>query len=63
VVGTMRGGLGLRHLPADTHLIDWLTAKGIAVDVVTDHDPYSDSSAHSRATGADSATSRENPAI
>jgi N,N-dimethylformamidase beta subunit-like protein len=29
---------GLRHFPADTHLIDWLTAKGIAVDVVTDHD-------------------------
>ena len=31
-------GSGLRHFPADTHLIDWLTAKGIAVDVVTDHD-------------------------
>jgi N,N-dimethylformamidase len=31
-------GSGLRHFPADTHLIDWLTAKGIAFDVVTDHD-------------------------
>ena len=31
-------GSGLRHFPADTHLIDWLTAKGIAVDMVTDHD-------------------------
>jgi N,N-dimethylformamidase len=29
-------GSGLRHFPADTHLIDWLTAKGIAVDVVTE---------------------------
>lgn len=33
-----RRGSGLRHFPADTHLIDWLTAKGIAFDVVTDHD-------------------------
>jgi N,N-dimethylformamidase len=31
-------GSGLRHFPADTHLIDWLTVKGIAFDVVTDHD-------------------------
>jgi len=31
-------GSGLRHFPADTHLIDWLTAKGIPFDVITDHD-------------------------
>jgi N,N-dimethylformamidase beta subunit-like, C-terminal len=31
-------GSGVRHFPADTHLIDWLTLKGIAFDVVTDHD-------------------------
>ena len=33
-----RRGSGLRHFPADTHLLDWLTAKGIGFDVVTDHD-------------------------
>ena len=33
-----RRGSGLRHFSADTHLIDWLAVKGIAVDVVTDHD-------------------------
>jgi N,N-dimethylformamidase len=33
-----RRGSGLRHFPADTHLFDWLTAKGIGFDVVTDHD-------------------------
>jgi N,N-dimethylformamidase len=31
-------GSGLRHFPADTHLVDWLTVKGIEFDVVTDHD-------------------------
>lgn len=31
-------GSGLRHFPADTHLLDWFAAKGIAYDVVTDHD-------------------------
>jgi N,N-dimethylformamidase len=31
-------GSGLRHFPADTHLIDWLMAKDIAFDVVTDED-------------------------
>ncbi len=31
-------GSGLRHFPADTHLVDWLTQKGIGFDVVTDHD-------------------------
>ena len=29
-------GSGLRHLPADTHIIDWLETKGIAYDLVTD---------------------------
>jgi len=28
-----RRGSGLRHFPADTHLLDWLTAKGIGFDV------------------------------
>src|SRR5699024_7468395 len=31
-------GSGLRHYPADTHLIDWLTTQGIAFDIVTDED-------------------------
>ena len=31
-------GSGARHFPADTHLIDWLTVKGFAFDVITDHD-------------------------
>ena len=31
-------GSGLRHFPADTHLVDWLTVKGIDFDIVTDHD-------------------------
>lgn len=31
-------GSGLRHFPADTHLIDWLAAKNIRYDVITDHD-------------------------
>ena len=31
-------GSGLRHFPADTHLIDWLTVKAISFDVITDHD-------------------------
>ncbi len=29
---------GLRHLPADSHLIGWLHQEGIAYDLVTDHD-------------------------
>jgi len=29
-------GSGLRHLPADTHLLDWLEEKGISYDLVTD---------------------------
>ncbi len=31
-------GSGLRHFPADTHLLDWLEEKGYVFDVVTDHD-------------------------
>ena len=31
-------GSGVRHFPADTHLVDWLTVKGFAFDVITDHD-------------------------
>lgn len=31
-------GSGLRHLPADSHLTDWLEEKGLAFDVITDED-------------------------
>lgn len=31
-------GSGLRHYPADTHLLAWLEAQGIPFDVVTDED-------------------------
>ncbi len=31
-------GSGLRHYPADTHLLAWLEAKGFAFDVLTDED-------------------------
>lgn len=31
-------GSGLRHFPADTHLIAWLEAKGYAYDVITDEE-------------------------
>jgi N,N-dimethylformamidase len=31
-------GSGLRHFPADTHLLDWLQAKGHEFDVITDED-------------------------
>ena len=31
-------GSGLRHYPADTHLLDWLEVHGIRYDVVTDED-------------------------
>ena len=31
-------GSGLRHYPADTHLLAWLEAKDIAFDVLTDED-------------------------
>lgn len=29
-------GSGLRHFPADSHIVDWLQAKGFDVDVITD---------------------------
>jgi N,N-dimethylformamidase len=31
-------GSGLRHFPADTHLIDWLDAMDHGIDIVTDED-------------------------
>ncbi len=31
-------GSGLRHYPADTHLLAWMEAKGIDFDVITDED-------------------------
>ena len=31
-------GSGLRHYPADTHLLAWLEAKGIPFDIITDED-------------------------
>ena len=31
-------GSGLRHFPADTHLLGWLEEKGYEFDIVTDHD-------------------------
>jgi len=31
-------GSGLRHFPADTHLLGWLEAKGFGFDVATDED-------------------------
>ena len=31
-------GSGLRNFPADTHLIDWLEAKGHEYDIITDED-------------------------
>ncbi len=31
-------GSGLRHYPADTHLLAWLEAKDIAFDIITDED-------------------------
>lgn len=31
-------GSGLRHLPADSHLTDWMEEKGFAFDVITDED-------------------------
>ena len=35
-------GSGLRHFPADTHLIDWLDAMGHEVDIITDHDLHAE---------------------
>ncbi len=33
-----RAGSGLRHYPADSHILAWLEAKAIAFDVITDED-------------------------
>ncbi|HEV2365559.1 MAG TPA: N,N-dimethylformamidase beta subunit family domain-containing protein [Caulobacteraceae bacterium] len=33
-----KAGSGLRHYPADSHILAWLEAKAIAFDVVTDED-------------------------
>ncbi len=38
-------GSGLRHLGADTHLLAWLDAKGIACDLVSDHDLHAEGAA------------------
>lgn len=38
-------GSGLRHYPADTHILAWLEAKGIAVDVITDEDLHEEGTA------------------
>jgi N,N-dimethylformamidase len=35
-------GSGLRHFPADTHLLDWLEAMGHDFDVITDHDVHAE---------------------
>ena len=37
-------GSGLRHMPADTHLTDWLENKGIAYDMVTDWELHNEGS-------------------
>ncbi|MBS4010430.1 MAG: N,N-dimethylformamidase large subunit, partial [Roseovarius sp.] len=36
------GCSGLRHFPADSHLISWLHAKGIEYDIVTDHEMHAE---------------------
>lgn len=36
---------GLRHFQADTHLLSWLHAKGIAYDLVTDHELHTQGAA------------------
>ncbi len=38
-------GSGLRHYPADTHILAWLEAKGIAFDVITDEDLHEEGAA------------------
>ena len=35
-------GSGVRHLPADTHLVAWLDAMGHEVDIVTDEDLHAE---------------------
>ncbi|MBP0463066.1 N,N-dimethylformamidase large subunit [Roseomonas sp. PWR1] len=38
-------GSGLRHYPADTHILAWLEARGIAFDVITDEDVHEEGEA------------------
>jgi N,N-dimethylformamidase len=38
-------GSGLRHYPADTHILAWLEARGIAFDVLTDEDLHEEGAA------------------
>jgi N,N-dimethylformamidase len=38
-------GSGLRHYPADSHILAWLEAKGIAFDIVTDEDLHREGAA------------------
>lgn len=45
-------GSGLRHLPADTHLLAWLDAKGIACDLVTDHELHAEGGSALQGYGA-----------
>lgn len=43
--GGSHEGSGLRHYPADSHLLAWLNAKGIACDLVSDHDLHREGTA------------------
>ena len=43
--GGSHEGSGLRHYPADSHLLAWLNAKGISCDLVTDHDLHREGAA------------------
>ncbi|SLN14727.1 N,N-dimethylformamidase beta subunit [Roseovarius gaetbuli] len=43
---------GLRHFPADMHLISWLHAKGIDYDVITDRELHDDGVAAIKGYGA-----------
>lgn len=36
---------GLRHFPADSHLISWLHAKGIGYDIISDHELHAEGAA------------------
>jgi N,N-dimethylformamidase len=38
-------GSGLRHYPADSHILAWLDAKGIEFDIVTDEDLHEEGAA------------------
>ncbi len=45
VFGDAASVSGLRHFPADTHLLAWLDAKGIAYDVLTDWELHTEGAA------------------